>query len=155
MSEMNLMFVGIINYMHDELVYLKFDKGEKIMNKAIKMNIIFCAILIVALIYPVETRASFIQEEQARNVVENWRMMNSSPMNSTMGHVIEEIRYYQGEPYGNPGYYVAFLNPNGWVIVPADDSFEPILAFGAGKLTPELFETSPIRYLFRVGVPDV
>ena len=74
-------------------------------------------------------------------------------MNSPIGQGIEEIRHYQGEPYGNPGYYVAFLNPSGWVIVPADDAFEPILAFGSGKLTPELYEVLPIKYLFKVDIP--
>jgi len=74
-------------------------------------------------------------------------------MNSSIGQGIEEIRHYQGEPYGNPGYYVAFLNPGGWVIVPADDGFEPILTFGSGKLTPELYEASSFRHLFRLGVP--
>jgi hypothetical protein len=123
------------------------------MNKYIRTNIAFCVVLIIALFYSTEAYASFIQEEQALKVIENWRAKNPTPMNSTMGHVIEEIRHYYGEPYGNPGYYVVFLNPTGWVIVPADDTFEPILAFGAGKLTPELYETSPIRYLFRIDAP--
>jgi len=56
-------------------------------------------------------------------------------MNSSIGQEIEEIRHYQGEPYGNPGYYVVLLNPGGWVVVPADDAFEPILAFSSDKLT--------------------
>jgi hypothetical protein len=77
------------------------------MYKIIKL----CIILIITLVCfcHTEVHASFIQEEQARNVVENWRAKNSNPMNSAMGQTIEEIRYYQGEPYGNPGYYVVFL----------------------------------------------
>lgn len=112
-----------------------------------------CVALIVVFACSVETRASFIQEEQARRVAENWRAKNPNPMNSSMGYVIDEIRLFQGEPYGNPGYYVAFFNPSGWVVIPADTAFEPILAFGTSRLTPELFEKSPIRNLFRVDVP--
>jgi len=78
---------------------------------------------------------SYIQEEQARRVVENWLAKNPRPMYSSIGQEIEEIRHHQGEPYGNPGYYVVFLNPGGWVVVPADDAFEPILAFSSDKLT--------------------
>ena len=74
-------------------------------------------------------------------------------MNSSIGQGIEEIRHYQGEPYGNPGYYVTFLNPGGWVVVPADDAFEQILAFGEDKLNLEVFELSNIPHLFRIGVP--
>ena len=46
-----------------------------------------------------------------------------------------------------------FLDPKGWVVVPADDSFEPILALGSGKLTPEQYEVSSIRHLFKIDVP--
>ena len=113
----------------------------------------FIIILIVAFFCSIEAGASFIQEEQAHIVIENWRAKNPSPMNSSMGQVIKEIRHYQGEPYGNPGYYIAFFDPNGWVAVPADDAFEPILAFGADKLTPEVFELSDIPHLFRIDVP--
>ena len=120
------------------------------MKKIIK---IFFVVLVIALFSSIQADASFIQEEQAHRVVKNWLAKNSRPMNTTMGQGIEEIRYYQGEPYGNPGYYVAFLNPNGWVIVPADDTFEPILAFGSGKLTPELYEASPIKYPFKADIP--
>ena len=121
------------------------------MYKITKLFIIL--FIMLACLYNTEAHALFIQEEQARIVVENWSTKNPNPMNSAIGQVIEEIRYYQGEHYGNPGYYVVFLNPNGWVIVPADDTFEPILAFGADKLTPEQYEESFIPHLFRVDVP--
>jgi hypothetical protein len=39
-------------------------------------------------------------------------------------------------------YYVVLLDPDGWVIVPADDDFEAIIAFGKGSFSREEYARS-------------
>ena len=87
-------------------------------SKLFKVSVV---VLIIAFVCTVEACASFIQEGQALEVVENWLAMNPTPMNSAIGQAIEDIQYYQGEPYGDPGYYVVFLNPNIYAL--SDESF--------------------------------
>ena len=82
--------------------------------------------------------ASLISEGQARLAAQNWLEKNAvAPMDTSLGQNIGQIKHYQGEKYGNPGYYAVFLEPKGWIIIPADDSYEAILAFGDAYLTPE------------------
>jgi hypothetical protein len=119
------------------------------MNKTLK--VLFLAAFILSC--PEGAKASFVSKEDALTVATTWLEKNPNPMNSQMGNAIVEMKHYQGEESGNPGYYVAFLHPNGWVIVPADDSFEPILAFGGDNLTSERYESFPLRYMLRIDAP--
>ena len=36
------------------------------------------------------------------------------------------------------------MEPSGWMIIPADDTFEPIFAFGNDPMTREAYEQSPL-----------
>jgi hypothetical protein len=117
------------------------------------LKILLLGVFIFVLNSAEEASALFVSENDALAVVKTWLEKNPSPMNSQMGNSIREIKHYQGTEYGNPGYYVIFLDPNGWVIVPADDSFEPILAFGDDKLTSEGYNASPLRYMLYIDTP--
>jgi hypothetical protein len=97
--------------------------------------------------------ATFVSEQEAHVVVENWLNMLDISMYENFGENIRGIKFYQGEEYGNPGYYVVFLSPTGWVIVSADDRLEAIRAFGNTYLTPEEYENSVMKYLFRLDLP--
>lgn len=97
--------------------------------------------------------ASFIDATQAHTVVENWLNLNPVPLSQGLGSKIRTIVPYRGTVYGNPGYYVVFLDPSGWVVVPADDRLEAIRAFGDEFLTPEMFDASPLKTLFKVNLP--
>jgi len=92
-------------------------------------------IVVTVFILPVPAEAGLVTEIDAINVANSWLAMNETPMEEIMGKTIREIQHFQGGKYGVPGYYVVFLNPSGLVVVPADDAFEPILAFSSDKLT--------------------
>jgi hypothetical protein len=109
-------------------------------------------VLFLVFICSTEANASFVSEEDALNAVKTWLKKNPAPMETQIGNSVKEIRHYHGEESGEPGYYVVFLNPKGWVILPAEDTFEPILAFGGEKLTPERYENSPLYYMLHVDI---
>jgi len=109
--------------------------------------------VLTLIIFPASAFAGFVTESDAINVANSWLTMNESPMEESMGKIIREIQHYNGEKYGEPGYYVAFLEPNGWVVIPADDQFEPVLAFGKDFITPQAFEESILSSFFRIQSP--
>ena len=96
---------------------------------------------------------AFVNIRQARNVATSWILKDSNPMKNGMGHKVREVLVYSGGIHGNPGYYVALMEPAGWMIIPADDAFEPILAFGNDLMTREAYEQSPLFRLVRVDAP--
>ena len=81
------------------------------------------------------SEAAFISKNQAFLIAKNWLAHNERPLGEEIGSNIVGIKHYFGDEYGEPGYYVFFLEPKGWVAVPADDSFEVISAFGAAAVT--------------------
>ena len=102
-----------------------------------------CSSLIAAFLlswlFASEAGAGFVNVEQARLAAQNWLVKNvGAPMDTSLGQNIRQIKHYYGEKYGNAGYYAVFLDPQGWIIIPTDDSHEAILAFrdrrnGAGQ----------------------
>lgn len=115
---------------------------------------LYCILLGFIFIHSGMAEAAFVDEQQAREVVVNWLRMNDTPMRENMGTAIREVRRYRGGEHGNPGYYVVFLEPTGWVVVPADDRLEAIRAFGKGSPSAKEFDTSVSASLFRVEVTD-
>ena len=89
--------------------------------------------------------------EQARRVVENWLTFTPCPLDTPMGCRIDEIIHYKGGPYGDAGYYVAFLEPCGWVAVPADDWFEAVMAFGSDAVAPDDWIKTAIASILHVN----
>ena|GEM_PF-4518870 len=110
-------------------------------------------IIFTVFILPASVNAGFVTESDAISVAKNWLAMNEAPMEEPMGKTIREIQRYQGGKYGIPGYYVVFLDPNGWVIIAADDQFEPVLAFGRDYLTSKVFEESVLSHFFHIQSP--
>jgi hypothetical protein len=104
--------------------------------------------------YVQEANAAFVTEEQARLVVLNWLQEREKTFDVILGRQIRDIRYFQGELYGNPGYYVAFFDPQGWLVVPADDMLEPVLAFGGDAVDADEWTENPLAWLMRVDVPQ-
>jgi hypothetical protein len=106
------------------------------------MKITFLAMM--ALLFVSEhVSAKFVTEEDARTVVQNWLEMTPMDSLAIEGTEIMEVMHFEGDFYGKPGYYVVLLDPDGWVIVPADDSFEAIIAFGKGSFSREEYARSP------------
>jgi hypothetical protein len=65
---------------------------------------------------------------QAQQVVINWLSLDRAPLGTQLGQFVKEIRTYSDSSCQSL-YYIVYLNPSGFVVVPADDLVEPIIAF--------------------------
>jgi hypothetical protein len=64
--------------------------------------------------------------------VNNWLRDEAGNFGEHIGQSVKEVWLYKDGQSGNIGYYMVILEPNGWVILPADDEFWPIQSFGQG-----------------------
>jgi len=69
--------------------------------------------------------------KQAGNVVKGLLKAVPQPLGMKLGKDILEVETFS-DSKGQPVYYVVYLAPSGFVIVPADDMVEPIIAFASG-----------------------
>jgi hypothetical protein len=74
---------------------------------------------------------------QARKVVRGWlKKTQSKPMNVNLGEVAKRIDTF-ADSNGQSIYHIVYLNPSGYVVVPADDEVEPIVGFSSeGEYDP-------------------
>lgn len=119
----------------------------------IRRFMVMLSVFLLIAEFPTTTRAAWVSEGKARSVAARWLKESPAPMGELLGTRIRELTRYSGKQHGDPGYYVAFLDPKGWLIIPGDDSFEPVLAFGADFLTPERYERNPLYFLLRIESP--
>ena len=74
--------------------------------------------------------------EHAKKLTQAWVAANPRPMNSRLGNQIDRIETFT-DANSQPIYYVIYLRPSGFVIVPADDEIEPVICFAqAGSFDP-------------------
>ena len=108
--------------------------------------------LLVLLLWPASaTWAKPTTAEQAQRVVNNWLSLDWEPLGAILGQQVIEVETFRDES-GNPVYYVAYLNPVGFVFVPADDLVEPIIGFlPKGKYDPS--PENPLGALVSQDVP--
>ena len=66
--------------------------------------------------------------EQAELVVKGWVKTVDAPLGTVLGGLVREVAVHDDEN-GEPVYYIVYLEPSGFVIVPADDLVEPIVGF--------------------------
>jgi len=73
---------------------------------------------------------------QAQKVVKGWLALDSNPLGVRLVNRVSKVDSFAGGN-GKPAYYVVSLEDSGFVIVPADDLVEPIIAFSeAGTYDP-------------------
>ena len=65
---------------------------------------------------------------EAELVVTGWLDGGFEPFGMTLGRVVSDVESFT-DADGRPIYYIVHLKPSGFVIVPADDSVEPIIGF--------------------------
>ena len=107
------------------------------------------ALAVIAAQAPV--RANPVTAKQAAEAVRGWLRYDAKPMGETLSGQIGEVKGYKG-PAGKLAYYVVSLAPEGFVIVPADDLVEPIIAFSPrGKY--EATRESPWHAIVSQDVP--
>jgi len=89
---------------------------------------------------------------QAGKVVQGWLEVDYRPLGTALGRKIRSVEVF-GDQGGEPSYYVVYLEPCGFVIVPADDEVEPIIAF-ASEGTYDLSEENHLSVLVRGDLPN-
>ncbi len=75
---------------------------------------------------------------QAEKAVEGWLKTDAQPLGAALGQNIRKVDTFK-DGQGQVIYYIVYLQPAGFVIVPADDTVEPILGFAeSGTYDPSL-----------------
>ena len=90
--------------------------------------------------------AGFMPEEKALILANNWIKHNAKPLDTEIGRTVAESFHYQREGFG---YYLVLLEPQEWLVIPYDDSFEPILAFGGERIDKSGWDASPLASICR------
>jgi len=65
---------------------------------------------------------------EAEMVVKGWLKLDPEPLGAALGSEVISVETFTDE-YGEPIYYIVYLEPSGFVIVSADDLIEPIIGF--------------------------
>ena len=79
-----------------------------------------------------------MSKQQAEKMVKGWLKLDPNPLRTPLGNKVSKVDVYTNDN-GQPTYYVIYLQPSGFVIVPADDMVEPIIAFADdGAFDPSL-----------------
>lgn len=109
-------------------------------------------VLLIGLLLPVAAVwAKSTTDQQARQVVLKWLSLDQQPLGTPLGQQISGVQTFADDS-GNPQYYVVYLNPAGFVIVPGDDLVEPIIGFVAqGTYDPS--PANPLGALVSRDVP--
>ena len=77
-----------------------------------------------------------VQIGAATNTVTAWLQLDHNPLGEKLGGRIQRVEIIT-DSAGEPLYYAANLEPDGFVIVSGDDLVEPIIAFGGhGRFDP-------------------
>jgi len=89
---------------------------------------IFLNLLILLLLWPPQLKAAPTTAIQAEKAVRGWLKVDMQPLGMSLGQQVMNVETFS-DTNGQPIYYVVYLWPSGFVIVPADDLVEPIVAF--------------------------
>jgi hypothetical protein len=66
--------------------------------------------------------------QEAEKAVIGWLKASPQPLGAALGQQVTKVQTYTDDG-GNPLYYIVYLQPNGFIIVPADNLIEPIIGF--------------------------
>ncbi|HUT30950.1 MAG TPA: C10 family peptidase [Sedimentisphaerales bacterium] len=88
----------------------------------------------------------------ARKAAQGWLRVDPTPRGTALGRKIKSTEVFTDDT-DEPSYYVVYLEPSGFVIVPADDEVEPVIAF-ASKGVYEVSDESHLSILVRGDVPN-
>ena len=108
----------------------------KLLKKIIPIRLLLIAVLLA--IPTFNLWAATTTTDQAATVVAGWLKSDSTPLDITLGRVSLRVDTYV-DAADQPIYYIVNLDPDGFVIVPADDQVEPIIGFvSTGSYDPSL-----------------
>ncbi len=104
-------------------------------------NPIFHALKVLSLVlllfmWPQGVWGGPVSAQQAKDAVVSWLRADQSPLQATMGQQVKQVESF-ADARGTPLYFVVYLDPDGFVIVAADDLVEPIIGFApSGRFDP-------------------
>ncbi len=90
-----------------------------------RLSFLLFAILLFGRLWAAPT-----SQEQARQLVKGWLNVEPQPLNAELGQQVLRVETYS-DSQGRAVYYVVYLEPSGFVIVPADDLVEPVICFSS------------------------
>ena len=117
--------------------------------KLIKLFLLTVTLLLTGMIST--ALAKPITAEQAKTAVQTWRRMEATPLKASLGKSIGKVQTFS-DTAGSALYHVVYLEPAGFIIVPADDRIEPIIAFSS-EGTYEASDTNPLGALVSRDLP--
>lgn len=88
---------------------------------------------------------------QAEKVVNGWLKLDPNPLRTQLGNQVKQTDVF-ADDNGESIYYVIYLQPTGFVITPADDLVEPIIAF-ADNGTYDPSPDNPLGALVSQDIP--
>lgn len=92
-----------------------------------------------------------ITSEQAKSAVQTWRRMDAAPLKASLGGSVSTVTTFK-DTSGSDLYHIVYLKPAGFVILPADDRVEPIIAFSPeGQYVDS--DDNPLGALVRKDLP--
>ena len=90
--------------------------------------------------------------DQARDAVIGWLKADPAPLQTKMAQQVKRVETFN-DAAGAPVYYVVYLDPDGFVIVAADDLIEPIVGFApSGQFDSST--NNPLGALVSHDLPD-
>lgn len=117
--------------------------------KRLALSILFILFLLLASQW--RASAALVSEDQARAAVRGWFIADKTPLQTIMGQKLKSTETYK-DAKGTPLYYVIYLDPEGFIIVAADDLIEPIIGFApTGRFDPS--SSNPLGALVSNDIP--
>ena len=95
--------------------------------QSLSRGCLFLAAVIVVLT-AWSARAEETTAKDAALIVTGWLRADADPLGANMGERVADVATFT-DPSGVLSHYVVYLEPSGFVVVPADDGVEPIIAF--------------------------
>jgi len=93
-----------------------------------KVSFVQVWIFLILLLPAVKTFAKPVNSSHAEKVVKGWLSVDARPLDMPLGKHIKKVDTFSC-PNSEPAYHIVYLEPSGFVIVPADDAVEPIIGF--------------------------
>ncbi len=111
-----------------------------------------CACFTLLFLFSTNIFAGPAGKQQAEKVVRGWLKKDTKPLGALPGRQIKNTDIFYNED-SEPMYYVIYLQPSGFVIVPAEDRVEPIICIAAGQ-TYNPSDDSPLGALVSGDIPN-
>jgi hypothetical protein len=114
-----------------------------------RLALIFLIFIMASI--PATSFAQPTSQEQAKKVVRVWLSLDKQPLDTSIGTNIKDVSTFNDDN-AEPLYHIVNMEPQGFVIVAADDLVEPIIGFvQMGEYNPSL--DNPLGALVAQDVP--